>query len=458
MKYTLILATLALGLSFQAKATMMAVIDSGTDFSHPELSAHKWVNPIDIEDGVDNDNNGYIDDLNGWNFADDNNKLYDKSFLGTFSDDTYKYFAVQTRLLRGTGTQEDLDWIRAKQKDATFIENLETFANFVHGSHVTGIMSKNSPDAIVMALKIMATKRPAGLGGTSSTPSAPPAACGETVSVPEPLINAGLKLLASQQGKPMVAWGKYVDLEKARVANCSFGVSTKAAGGVLLPLLQTILKCTPSDAMLQKYSIYFVKQVIESQKVLVTSAPHTLFVIAAGNDGSDNDVLPASPANIKADNTITVAATLDYAKLASFSDYGNTTVEVAAPGVGIESTIPGNMHLTVSGTSQATPFVANVAGQIIDADPSLSNADVKKILIETSDLKDFLKGKVVAQGIVNPARAVTAAKMVKSMGIQDAITMSRAQVSDVVPGVILNKSGILPDYEGYVIPLPTLFN
>jgi len=414
-KHLGLVATLALGLTFQAKATVIAVIDSGTDLSHPELVNKRWVNPIDIDDGVDNDNNGYIDDLYGWNFADGNNKLYDKSYLGTFSQDTYNYFAVQTRLLRGTGTQADLDWIRAKQADPQFIDNLETFANFVHGTHVAGLVSKNAADAKVMVLKIIPTKRPSLGGSGTGKPPTTPAACGATTSVPESVINMGLKLLASQQGKGMVPFGKYVNEEKARVANCSFGVSTAAAKTILKPLLQTILKCDPTDDMLAKYSVFFVQQVVEAQKILVTSAPNTLFVIAAGNDGSDNDAFPASPANIKADNTIAVAATMDYAKIASFSNYGKTSVEVAAPGVGIESTIPGNMHLTVSGTSQATPFVANVAGQILDVNPSLSNSDVKQILISTSDLKDFMNGKVVAQGIVNPERAIAAAKLTQSM-------------------------------------------
>lgn len=456
----LAMAALALTFSFQAKATVIAVIDSGVDLSHPDLVNHKWTNPIDIDDGVDNDDNGYIDDINGWNFADNNNKLYDKSFLGKFSPDTYKYFEVQTKLLRGTGTQEDLAWIRAKQKDDKFIAELETFANFVHGSHVSGIASRNSPGAQIMGLKIMATKKPTiGGSATGSMGGAgtPPAACAVNKKVPDSLIKAGITLLAQAQGKAMVPFGKYVNMEKARVANCSFGVSTAAAKGILKPLLTTIMRCTPSDAVVERYSVFFVNQVVESQKVLMTSAPKTLFVIAAGNDGSDNDVLPAAPANIKMDNTITVAATLDYSKIASFSNFGKTMVDVAAPGVGIESSIPGNMHLTVSGTSQASPFVANIAGQLLDQNPALTNAELKKILMGTVDTKQWLHGKVASQGIVNTDRAIMAAKLSKSQGIETAINSARAQVADVVAKLPTQKNGILPDYEGFVMPLPTLF-
>jgi cell wall-associated protease len=455
---TFAIAVLALAFTLQAKATVMAVIDSGTDFSHPDLVNVKWTNPNDVEDGVDNDSNGFIDDINGWNFADNNNQLYDKSFLGTFSQDTYDFFAVQTRLLRGTGTPADLAWIKTKQTDDAFIANLEVFANFVHGSHVAGIMTKNSPNSQLMALKIMPTKSPvAAAPATTTTPATPPAACGTIAAVTDTMLRAGLKALAGQQGKAMLPFGQYVNAQKARVANCSFGISTTAAQGTLAPLLTSILKCTPTAEQLQSYAATMVTAVVASQAVLVTSAPNTLFVIAAGNDGTDNDALPASPANIKMDNTITVAATMDYTKLASFSNYGNTMVEVAAPGVGIESSIPGDMHLTVSGTSQASPFVANIAGQILDQNPALALTDVKKIIMGTVDLKPWLQGKVVSQGVANPSRAILAAKMSLTQSVDDAINSARMSVMDM-PKRKANKNGFAADYEGYVMPLPTLFN
>jgi cell wall-associated protease len=304
----------------------------------------------------------------------------------------------------------------------------------------------------------MPTKSPvAAAPATTTTPATPPAACGTIAAVTDTMLRAGLKALAGQQGKAMLPFGQYVNAQKARVANCSFGISTTAAQGTLAPLLTSILKCTPTAEQLQSYAATMVTAVVASQAVLVTSAPNTLFVIAAGNDGTDNDALPASPANIKMDNTITVAATMDYTKLASFSNYGNTMVEVAAPGVGIESSIPGDMHLTVSGTSQASPFVANIAGQILDQNPALALTDVKKIIMGTVDLKPWLQGKVVSQGVANPSRAILAAKMSLTQSVDDAINSARMSVMDM-PKRKANKNGFAADYEGYVMPLPTLFN
>jgi subtilisin family serine protease len=165
-------------------------------------------------------------------------------------------------------------------------------------------------------------------------------------------------------------------------------------------------------------------------------------------------VFPTSPANLRMTNTITVAATLGYQKIASFSNYGEKMVDVAAPGVGIESAIPGQQYLTVSGTSQASPFVANVAGLLIDANPNLSNSDLKKILMQTADLKDFLKGKVVSSGIVNTDRAIMAAKLALTQQLDQALEAARVQINDVQSQQFM---GVKNEENTFVLPLPMLF-
>ena len=451
MKLQNILATLAaLSMIGSAQASVIAVIDSGTDLNHQELKNKKWFNARDVDDAVDNDDNGFIDDVNGWNFAENNNKLFDKTLVGTFSPNVYKFFEVQTRLMKGQGTPDDLTWIRQKQGDRKFLAELSVFGNFVHGTHVAGIAAKGADAAKVMGLKIIPTKAPTVGGGRSLKYFG---RLNESAD-PDKLIKTGLKLLASQQAKQLAPIGKYVATQKARIANCSFGTSTGAAKRILGPLLEKILKRTPTEEELTNYSIFFVNEVVKAAETLVAPAKDTLFVIAAGNDGMDNDQFPTSPANIKRDNTITVAATFEYKKLASFSNFGAKMVEIAAPGVGILSAIPGNEYLTVNGTSQAAPFVAGVAGMVLDQNPALSNSDVKAILMSTSDLKEFLKGKVASSGIVNPSRALLAARLSTSMQLADAISAARLQVSDVEGGLYESQDS---GFEGYVLPLPGLF-
>jgi subtilisin family serine protease len=451
VKSGLMLATLLI-LS-PAQASTIAIIDSGTDLNHSELSNKKWFSAKDIDDAVDNDDNGYIDDVNGWNFADSNNKLYDKKFLGTFSADTYKFFEVQTRILKGEGTEQDKAWMTAARSNQKLISELGVFGNFVHGTHVAGISAKNADQAKLMILKLIPTKAMgSGKGSVSGIINTDPVLNHEFKKAKDgKLLRLFLKLLASQQGKALAPIGTYVGKGKARVANCSFGTSTTAAATILGPILKLALRRDPTKEELLDYSKFFVSEILKAGKALVAPAPNTLFVMAAGNDGTNNDELPTSPANLKLDNTITVAATLGYNKLASFSNYGEKMVEVAAPGVGILSTIPGNQYLTVSGTSQAAPFVTNVVGRLVDENPALSNSDIKKLLMETSDTKAFLKGKVVSGGIVNADRAILAAKMSKSMELSNAIQSARMQVSDVQTGPTQAT-----EEATFVLPLPSM--
>lgn len=86
-----------------------------------------------------------------------------------------------------------------------------------------------------------------------------------------------------------------------------------------------------------------------------------LFVAAAGNNGSNNDVVPVYPASYGTPNIISVAASTNWDELASFSNYGAASVDIAAPGQAILSTVPGNAYAVANGTSMATPYVSGAA-------------------------------------------------------------------------------------------------
>jgi len=112
-----------------------------------------------------------------------------------------------------------------------------------------------------------------------------------------------------------------------------------------------------------------------------------LFVAAAANDGKSNDTREVYPANAGLSNVISVAASNSNDAKPSWSNFGKSTVDIASPGAGILSTIPGNSYRLLSGTSMATPLVAGAASLILsqarDANIEVSPQEVKAIFQST---------------------------------------------------------------------------
>ncbi len=132
-----------------------------------------------------------------------------------------------------------------------------------------------------------------------------------------------------------------------------------------------------------------------------------LFVAAAGNSASDNDSVNTYPANYEVANIVSVAAIDANGNLASFSNFGVTTVDLAAPGVGIVSTTPNNTYSSFSGTSMATPHVSGVAALVLAREPGLSLTELKNRLITTVKPLSGLNGLVVAPGTLDAYNALT---------------------------------------------------
>jgi len=130
-----------------------------------------------------------------------------------------------------------------------------------------------------------------------------------------------------------------------------------------------------------------------------------LFPAAAGNNASNNDVTPHYPSSYSADNVIAVAATDGNDALASFSNYGATSVDLAAPGVGIWSTVR-NGYASYSGTSMATPHVSGVAALVLSVCPALTAGDLKNVLLGSVDSIPGLAGRVLTGGRLNASDAV----------------------------------------------------
>jgi subtilisin family serine protease len=453
---TFLLLSLVLG-AFTAQAATIAVIDSGVDTEHTDFANKLWINPKEIADNNrDEDMNGYQDDVYGWNFAEGNNLVIDRSYLGTFSNDPYKFFEIQGKLFMGTATREEQKWVEAKLQDDNFRKEMGKFGNFVHGTHVAGITQVQNTDAKILSVKLIPTEvKLPGQNATSGEQPVDPRLINAPEDVRWKLLAGALKKLAEQQMLLLEEIAYYVGQHKAEIANGSFGTGFDQAKMITNTLYKVFFFKAPSEEDSNKAAKIFMDALLEQGKTMVKQAPNTLFVFAAGNSAMDNDKFPTSPTNIVADNVISVAATYEYKFLAPFSNYGEKMVDVAAPGMLIHSQIPGNEYLKVSGTSQAAPYVANIAAKIKDINTKLTPKEIKQIIMGTVDKKGFLQAKVSTAGIVNMDRAVYAANQTFNMSIADAINAARTSVADVATGN--TKSMVFP-HTITPIPMPSLFN
>jgi subtilisin family serine protease len=127
-----------------------------------------------------------------------------------------------------------------------------------------------------------------------------------------------------------------------------------------------------------------------------------LFVVAAGNEETDNDGEdPSYPASFDLENIISVGAVDKNFSLASFSNYGLRSVHVTAPGVDILSTYLNNKYASMSGTSMSTPFVAGLSALIISKYSDYSYQEIKETIMRTVQGVDALKDKTISGGVIN---------------------------------------------------------
>jgi subtilisin family serine protease len=443
------IAALALSCSAGTSgAVTLAIIDSGVDYKHKELAPRMWDNPDEKANEEDDDGNGFVDDIRGWNFAENNAEVIDYSHLGTFSDDCYKFFKIQGKMLRGAATAEEKRWVEEKRADQAFLRDLMTFGNFVHGSHVAGISSASRSIERMIAVKIIPTKTPgmADLGFLEDLR----AEALERDGFQDALIQLALGYVVNQQVTVIKQAFEYAQSKRADVVNGSFGVSYASVSPAVKALLTMVLGREPTEEEIKKHTRFMITSMNDKLRETIEGASDTLWVFAAANDGSCNDDIPVSPGGIAASNVLSVAATLDFDSLASFSNWGASSVDVAAPGVAIDSTVPGDLHLEMSGTSMASPYVAQVAALVKDANPDLSPADVKKVIMETVDVKDWLQAKVRSSGVVNKDRALAAARRSREVALRDAIAEAHDRI-----GAQKSMRPLRETPDMWVLPLPS---
>ncbi len=294
-----------------SSGVVVADIDSGVAYDHVDLAANMWHNPGEIAgDGIDNDHNGYIDDVYGIDAVNGDSDPYDDNGHGTHTSGT-----------------------------AAAVGN--------NGIGISGVAWQ----AGIMALKF--------LGADGSGYESDAITCIDYV-VNEKL-NHGVNVVA---------------------INASWG------GGDYDGLMRDAINAAGASGI--------------------------VFCAAAGNGGldeigDDNDATPFYPSSYDCANIIAVAATDDNDVLAGFSDYGATSVDLAAPGVDILSTLPGNAYDWWSGTSMATPHVTGAVALCAAQFPSETMAQRVQRILGHVDPLTSLSGMMTTGGRLDLAAAVNAA-------------------------------------------------
>lgn len=292
-------AAAAWNLGVGSHSIIVGVIDTGVNYNHPDLAANIWTNPGEIPgDATDNDGNGFIDDVHGWDFVNNDNDPLDDQGHGTHVAGTIG--AV--------------------------------------GDNGVGVVGVNW-NVSVMALKALDST---GNGETSDA------------------------ILAINYAAMMRERGHNV-----RATNNSWGGVEDDQG------------------------LYDAIAANRDQGIL--------FVASAGNSASDNDAALRYPSSYDLDNIIAVAATDRSDVLATFSNYGATSVDLAAPGVSVLSTSMGTSYATLSGTSMAAPHVAGVVALAASVAPDANYQELRAAVLAGVDPLPGLAGKMVTGGRLNAA-------------------------------------------------------
>jgi len=254
------------------------------------------------------------------------------------------------------------------------IEEINLAGNWMHGTHVAGIAVAGNPYARIVVARIE---------------------FGHTLR-PDPCPS---EELAEKDARNMQTYVDFMKKNGVRVVNMSWGGSVK---GIEEDLELCNIGKTPDErkAIARKY---FDMQKNALAKAFA-SAPDILFVAAAGNANSDSTFAEAIPAAIDAPNLLTVGAVDKAGDEASFTSYG-PTVLVHANGYQVESVIPGGEKLAESGTSMASPQVANLAGKILAVNPSLKPKQVIALIRDTAE-----KTADGRRTLINPKKAVDTAQ------------------------------------------------
>ncbi|WP_417371181.1 S8 family peptidase [Gelidibacter japonicus] len=414
----------------KGSTVIVAVIDSGIDIDHEDLQGSIWTNTKEIPgNGIDDDNNGYVDDIHGWNFLGDgyNEQLEYVRLLasGDTSHPRYaeakaereseytKYLGIKTNyeqflqqitnaddaLQKETKkenyTKEDVDAISTNNQT---LKQYLAIAKYVYSMDFDSL--KDAIKDISEGLEDITDRLNYNLNVDFRGR--------KTGDNPDDMVEKFYGNNNVKPIKPSESHGTHVAGIIAAGRN-----NGKGANGVANNVKIMSIRAVPNGdeydkdvALAIRYAADNGAQIINTSfgkyysphsdwvrdAIVYAASKDVLIVNAAGNEAADldtkdvypNDAIGTGPE--VSDNFISVGS-LDpkygSGMISSFSNYGKINVDIFAPGGEIYSTYPENTYKTIGGTSMASPAVAGIAALIRSYYPKLTAPQVKKIIMDS---------------------------------------------------------------------------
>jgi len=440
----------------KSKTVIVAVIDGGVDPNHEDLKEVIWTNPKEIADnGIDDDHNGYIDDVHGWNFIGGKNgeidheaselaRIYQRgnrkfSKLDTtkLTGDDVKQFdefkKIRTAFVKEqTESEEQLkqiqyfsDFLESVKKQNNGVLDKAAFKKYVAKDKKEKKLTKRIAAVISLGLikaEELETQVKEGLDQISNSVkyNKMNADSIRTYLVGDDIDNVNERYYGNNhyQG-PDALHGTHVSGIIAAIRNNSKGING-IANDVKIMIVRAVPDGDERDKDIAngiRYAVdngatiinmsfgkyYSPDKKVVDEAVKYAESKDVLLVHGCGNESKNNDLETSFPSRHylsgdMATNWISVGASSaksGKSMIASFSNYGSKEVDLFAPGVDIYSTIPDNKYISESGTSMASPSAAGAAAIIREYFPELKASEVRNVLIKTVTP---YSGKVIVPG------------------------------------------------------------
>lgn len=425
------------------KTVIVAVIDSGTEIDHEDLKDVIWTNPGEIADnGIDDDHNGYIDDIHGWSFLGGKNgdinyeatelaRMYQRMNKKFATADTTKFDAADAKEFTEF-KKIKFDFLEEQTKEkqqlrvyefySAFIENVKkgnsgvftktSLKNYIPANETEGKVKKSLRIYFALGIKPLdmereVTEQISSIGNLLKYNNMNIDSVRQYVVGDDPNNSTERFYGCNRVEGPDALHGTHVSGIIAAMRTNNLGIIGIANDLKIMPVraipngderdkdvANAIRYAVDNGATVINMSFgkyYSPDKILVDEAVKYAQSKDVLLIHAAGNESKNSDIESSFPnrellSGETANNWIQVGAS-SYKKgkniLGSFSNYGKTKVDFFAPGVDINSTVCDNKYLSESGTSMAAPSAAGVAAIVREYYPELKASEVREVLMKT---------------------------------------------------------------------------